>query len=99
MKAESRTLVILERTNGSKQKEILSKRIETLPNTRTSTKVNPLSYGILALGGAPTVFHCVKHENSIAIGETLKYKEENMKQSVAVGTWVRNTYNWSTMKS
>jgi hypothetical protein len=94
-----RHLVILERTKGSKEKEILSKRIETLPNTRTSTEVNPLSYGILALGGAPSTFHCVKHASSIAIGETLKFREVNMKQSVAVGTWVRNSYNWSTMKS
>ena len=99
IKAVSRELVILERTKGSKQKEIFSKRIETLSNTRTSTKVNPFSSGLLAFGGAPTVFHCVKHGNSIAIGETLKFREENMKQSVAVGTWIRNSYNWTMMKS
>ena len=80
IKAVRRDLVILERTKGSKQKEILSKRIETLPNTRTSTLVNPLSYGILPLGGAPSTFHCVKHASSIAIGETLKYREENMRR-------------------
>ena len=99
IKAVSRKLVILERTPVVKQKEILSTRSETLPNTRTSTEVNPFSYGLLALGGAPTAFHCVKHGNSIAIGETLKFREENMKQSVAVGTWIRNGYNWLVMKS